>query len=826
MADNLITEAPWRLLTPVHGNLYIPAVNTWETGLYKPVIGHLVSVNNVNHVNDVTPVERNITPLFTKGNEISLQGRFRIAHLDLPVNILVDTGCRIPYVFRNNLVPVNLLQSSHCPISIKTADGSVMEGGQRGCYATLVIPSSDAIGNQVYNVCAPYWGYEANIGDVDVILGYPFLKSFQFTIQCVNDKLCRRLRSIPMESTPARSTFDNLLGTGTPVNAVNGGTVGQFNSPGKSGMTPRSGPPDWHSHLGLIPTSHAYRKDAVVPVIPTSQTSKVTDGLCSPTSTHLQGTSEIFSGTDLLPSGIPSDKPTGIPVLPETSLRAICGKPGHSISTKLSEARKLVKPPITPFRYRCLNCSRIVNQKDMDCCLDWKEKVLIDNIETLSVNLHNLHTLPGTIYTLDTLPEHYTIVKELFDIIYNIAEQQDLTPVIDAFASANLHFIVPYWSKHSNAFNKTWRYHVLWIHPPARLLFDIINKINIDNARGILLLPHHLFLKFYNKLQPIVFFWWTLLPEDIILMDGNQHTLSHDIPFTVCFFNACIYLTSPLSFENNLSHYQFTNKTHLHIRSVIEHSNQLSQSDIYIEKIKNEFNDVLQHPLYASDMDPLTRGPFGIAHIELKEGAKPLKKRFFRSNQERETALEQLITKMIANGWIEPSKSEWAAQAFLVPKPANIDGTKEWRLVVDYRYLNSQTKDYPFPLPLIEDLIAKQTENRIWSIFDLQDGFHQMHLHESCRECTAFITPRGLYHWTVLPMGVKNGPAMFQAMITWVLRETSHAIVYVDDILVGTKLSENKDDNIELSELSVIHYNAIAETLNIFRKHHLFVKGS
>ena len=47
---------------------------------------------------------------------------------------------------------------------------------------------------------------------------------------------------------------------------------------------------------------------------------------------------------------------------------------------------------------------------------------------------------------------------------------------------------------------------------------------------------------------------------------------------------------------------------------------------------------------------------------------------------------------------------------------------------MDYRYLNSQTKDDPFPLHLIEDLVYKQARNAIWTIFDLEDGFHQMHL--------------------------------------------------------------------------------------------------
>jgi putative transposase len=209
-----------------------------------------------------------------------------------------------------------------------------------------------------------------------------------------------------------------------------------------------------------------------------------------------------------------------------------------------------------------------------------------------------------------------------------------------------------------------------------------------------------------------------------------------------------------------------------------------------------------------------------MAKIELKEGATPSKNRFYRANGDIEVALDELIKSMLKKGWIVPSKSAWAAQAFLVPKPAGPDGKKDWRLVVDYRYLNSQTKNYGFHIPIIEDLINKQALNSLWSIFDLQDGFHQMHLHPDSRECTAFVTSRGVYHWTVLPMGVKNGPAMFQAMISWIIRGLPNVIVYIDDILVGTVGDTSHPDCLKM------HYKCLQELLDVFRKHHLFAKGS
>ena len=144
-----------------------------------------------------------------------------------------------------------------------------------------------------------------------------------------------------------------------------------------------------------------------------------------------------------------------------------------------------------------------------------------------------------------------------------------------------------------------------------------------------------------------------------------------------------------------------------------------------------------------------------------------------------------MIDKFIANDWIAQSDSEWSAQAFIVPKPDDAKSMeKQWRMVVDYCYLNSQTKEDPFPLPLIESLIGKQAENKLWSIFDLEDGFNQMHLHPDSWHLTTFCTPWGSYEFNVLPMGVRNGPAMFQRMIMWILRDVPQACVYIDDVLV------------------------------------------
>ena len=97
-----------------------------------------------------------------------------------------------------------------------------------------------------------------------------------------------------------------------------------------------------------------------------------------------------------------------------------------------------------------------------------------------------------------------------------------------------------------------------------------------------------------------------------------------------------------------------------------------------------------------------------------------------------------------------------------------------------------QLKGQIFPLPVIEDQIAKQ-QGKIFSfLIDLEDGFHQMLLEEECWHLTAFITPFGVCEWKVLPMGVKVGPQCFQRLVQWVVRNCPFSDPYIDDVLTST----------------------------------------
>lgn len=459
----------------------------------------------------------------------------------------------------------------------------------------------------------------------------------------------------------------------------------------------------------------------------------------------------------------------------------------------------------------------------------------------------------------------FSVKPEVYKDIVQVA---GITPTLDVFASKHAAKLPKFWTPRHNAFKQDWSNDILWMCPPPSKLEQVVEHIFLDQAQGILLVPVWPKKAWFQALSRIAVYWQDFHPSQELFQDGSGKSIPQRSLWTwrMIVFNA--FGQEPLGKEPQSSdeednppqapdkllmeqiksmldkpklvevlQHRFgkdsskvvntllnenwdcpTQSSIIALRGVIESGAQHPESGPYVAKILELFDSELNEPKLAKDVDESLRGPYGVARIDLIDGAVPLAKRPFRTLGERELALKGFIEKFKERGWIRDSKSPWAAQAFIVPKPPKL-GVKQWRLVVDYRYLNSQTKELPFPLPLIENLIGQQSLNRIWSILDLEDGFHQMHLDEDSRQYTAFTTPWGHFEWTVLPMGVKNGPSLFQRMIQWILQDVENAVAYIDDVLIGSSGSTPL-------EILKNHFRDCSNVLNAFRRHKITAKGS
>ena len=81
-------------------------------------------------------------------------------------------------------------------------------------------------------------------------------------------------------------------------------------------------------------------------------------------------------------------------------------------------------------------------------------------------------------------------------------------------------------------------------------------------------------------------------------------------------------------------------------------------------------------------------------------------------------------------------------------------------------------------------MIVKIGNSKYITKFDLLKGFWQIPLTERAKEISAFVTPDGLYHYKVMPFGMKNSPATFQRLINTIIAGIEHCDAYIDDAII------------------------------------------
>lgn len=196
--------------------------------------------------------------------------------------------------------------------------------------------------------------------------------------------------------------------------------------------------------------------------------------------------------------------------------------------------------------------------------------------------------------------------------------------------------------------------------------------------------------------------------------------------------------------------------------------------------------------------------------IPLMPGTLPVNKRLFRYSPREQEEIKQQVKELLEKDLIKPSSSPYGAPVLFVQKP---DGSL--RMCVDYRALNKVTVRNQFPIPRIDDLLDKLSKAKVFSSLDLASGYHQIRIAPEDQPKTAFKTPFGLYEFKVLPFGISNGPAAFQATMSSIFGGLigNGVLVYLDDILVYSETPEQ-------------HRQLLETVLKTLEKHSFYAKLS
>lgn len=158
-----------------------------------------------------------------------------------------------------------------------------------------------------------------------------------------------------------------------------------------------------------------------------------------------------------------------------------------------------------------------------------------------------------------------------------------------------------------------------------------------------------------------------------------------------------------------------------------------------------------------------------------------------RCTIEDKKEIEEQVSKLLEKNLIEESYSPFAAPVTLAYKKYE---NRRSRLCINFRDLNKIVVPQSQPFPLIEDLMVKTRNCKFFSTLDINSASWSIPWRISDRQKTAFITQGGHFQWTCLPFGLKTSPAIFQRILSNIIRKhkfTDFAINYIDDILIFSR---------------------------------------
>lgn len=221
-----------------------------------------------------------------------------------------------------------------------------------------------------------------------------------------------------------------------------------------------------------------------------------------------------------------------------------------------------------------------------------------------------------------------------------------------------------------------------------------------------------------------------------------------------------------------------------------------------IKELIGKYNDI-----FFIEGDRLTCTDAAVHIIETTTNI-PINKRQYRFPMSTKVHINEQVDEMLRQGIIRPSVSPWNAPVLCIPKKQDLNGNKRYRIVVDFRALNTITKGAVFPIPLINEILDNIGDSSYFTSIDLKSGFYQVPIHAKDAEKTAFSTPKGHYEFTRMPMGLKNSPSTFQKLMTTVMYGIGevNAFVYLDDIIVfGRSITEHNDHLKRVLEALRVH---------------------
>ncbi|UYV74208.1 K02A2.6-like [Cordylochernes scorpioides] len=166
----------------------------------------------------------------------------------------------------------------------------------------------------------------------------------------------------------------------------------------------------------------------------------------------------------------------------------------------------------------------------------------------------------------------------------------------------------------------------------------------------------------------------------------------------------------------------------------------------------------------------------------------------YRISLSDQREIQEQVGKMLEYDIIEPSFSPYSSPITLVTKK---DKTK--RFCVDYRRLNEIIFPDVHPLPLIENILDKLANAKIYSRADFSLAYWSIEISPPDRNLLSFVTLEGQYNFKRLPYGIKIGPQVYERAVSQILQRNRLGFIahYFDHFIIFSNSIEEHLDHLQ-----------------------------
>lgn len=271
-------------------------------------------------------------------------------------------------------------------------------------------------------------------------------------------------------------------------------------------------------------------------------------------------------------------------------------------------------------------------------------------------------------------------------------------------------------------------------------------------------------------------------PVDIALISGNAFHLNCKRPSNELFATSLYEIDRLIEDRRDSVDEAHDQDEALHI-AALQTTDPDNESLSHLQQVPPSHHDWLHvFSKKASDTLPPRRTyDHKIQLVQGKSESDLTYSPLYKMSLEELEITKKYLEENLDKGFIEPSQAPFAAPVLFVKKPAG-----GLRFCIDFRKLNLLTRKDQYPLPLIDETLARLATAKIFTKLDIRQAFHRIRVHADSEELTTFRTRYGAYKCKVLPFGLTNGPATYQRYMNDILFDylDDFCTAYLDDILI------------------------------------------